>query len=126
MKSAAIILVIIIIVSVLNACVGGFVTAGIDSLSPYIDKAKEALHAGDLAEVDRQIQGLKDHWDEKESIWEAFVDHRDSEEVETMLTRLEAMVTAQTPELMLPELQELEFFLDHLSDMQKFRLENIF
>lgn len=125
MKSAAIILTIILIVTLLNCWVGGFVSNGIDGLTPHIESAKEALEAGDLNEAGRQISALKEKWDSKESIWEAFVDHSDSEKVETMLTRLEGMVQANTPEHMLPELMELEFFLDHLSDMQKFMMENI-
>lgn len=126
LKSTAIILAIVIIISILNAWVGGFVSAGIEGLLPHIEGAQAALAAGDLAEADRQIDALKEKWDSRETIWEAFVDHRDSEEVETMLTRLSAMIEAGTPERMLPELKQLEFFLDHLGDMQKFQLENIF
>ena len=126
MKTTVIMLVIVLIILVLNGYVGGFIANNAEELMPHIKAAKTALNSGNVEEAARQVNQLKEKWDSKESIWEAFINHGDSEHVETLLTRLEAMAAAGTPELMLPELEELEFFFTHLTDTQKFKLENIF
>ncbi len=126
MKSAAIILGIVLIIFALNIWVGHFVNQHIDEMMPHIDNAESALRAGDVEKAAENIKALKEKWDSSEKMWEAFVDHRESENVETLLTRLQAMIQAGTPELMLPELEELQFFFEHLNDKQKFMLENIF
>ncbi len=126
MKTTIIILTILVIIAILNTCVGSFIHTGIHELLPHINDAKSALQAGNLEEATVHVRILKEKWDKKESIWEAFVNHEESEHVETLLTRVEAMLTAGTPELILPELEELEFFFEHMDDMQKFMPENIF
>jgi hypothetical protein len=126
LKTAVIILAIVVIIGMLNGVVCSFISGSTDKLTPYIANATAAVKAGDMNAAAGQIRELKKEWDGKESIWEAFVDHSETERVETLLTRLEGMIEANTPDQMLPELQELDFFFTHLNDKQKFRLENIF
>lgn len=126
MKPALIILSIIVIIGVLNASVGLFVKHNSEKLLPYIENVKAALKAGDIGEAKKQVAGLKQEWDKRQRLWEAFIDHRESEHVETILEHLHGMLDANTPETMLPELEELSFFFEHLTDKQKMLVENIF
>lgn len=126
LKSAVTMLVIVALIIVLDCIVSSYISASTDEIMPHIERARQALETGDPPAATAEIEEMKQKWDDCEQYWESFIDHRETENVETLLARLAAMGRAGTPELILPELEELSFFFEHLNDKQKLIFENIF
>jgi predicted Holliday junction resolvase-like endonuclease len=125
MKYVLIVFCIVFIITALDLYISGYIENSAEKMLSYIQNAKSALQRNDMATATAEIKSMREEWESYEPRWEIYVDHRETERVDTLLTRLEAMAEANTPETMMPEFQELEFFLTHISDKQKFRPENI-
>jgi hypothetical protein len=125
LKAVLIMLAIIAIIWALDAFSSGYVDKSSDILLTYVDKAREAASKGDMKTVKEQMDGLRDKWEAVESHWESLVDHREIDRIDTLMTHLQAMAAAGTLELLIPELEELSFFITHINDKHKIRAENI-
>jgi hypothetical protein len=126
MKRIIIILVIIAIICALNIYTGIFINTSSVELRSEIDQTKTALQAKDNATAASQIKKIRNQWESVESRWEVLVDHRDVDRIDTLMTHLEAMAATDSWDTVMPELDELAFYLTHIDDKQKFRVENIF
>lgn len=125
MKYLVIIVTILLVITALDLYITGYIESSAEKMLDIIKTAQDALGRNDMDTVNRQIEAMRREWETDESRWEVFTDHRETENVDTLLTRLEGMAAANTPETMLPEFQELQFFLQHITEKQKFRPENI-
>ena len=126
MKSISILLSIVVIILLLNVFISGFIQSSANSMLSILTRTKEAMSAGDNKAVTEEIRRLRKEWEADESRWEACIDHNEVDKIDTLLTRMEAMAATGTLDTMLPELQELEFFLSHVNDKNKLKVENIF
>lgn len=125
MRAIVTILVIIAIIWTLNACTGAFIESSSQKLSTNIAQTRAAVETGDMQAYKNGIVALRSEWESDESRWEALVDHREVDRIDTLMTHLEALANGGNPEDILPELDELSFFLAHIGDKIKIRLENI-
>ena len=125
MKYLVITVSIPLVITALDLYISGYIENSAEKMLESVKTAQDALTRGDMETVGKQIEAVRRDWEADESRWEVYTDHRETENVDTLLTRLEGMVAGQTPELMMPELEELEFFLTHITEKQKFRPENI-
>jgi len=126
MKSVVIIVVIIAIIWAFNGYTSMFIGDSSRELLGYVEKIEDAAKAGDMFTTNEQIGLLHGEWEGVESRWEMLVDHREVETVDTLMTRLKAMAATGALDDMMPELEELAFFLTHIDDKHKIRAENIF
>lgn len=126
MKSVAIILAIIAIIWILNGYTSLYIGNSSKELLGYVDEAKKAVKAEDMYNANVQVGMLRAEWETVESHWEALVDHREIDRIDTLMTHLEAMAGTGGLDDMLPELEELAFFLTHIDDKHRIWAENIF
>jgi hypothetical protein len=125
LKPVIIILAIIAIIWVLNAYCGIYIDNTSGKLLNYIDTAKIAVKAKDVDTLNAQVKQLRSEWEGMESHWEVLVDHREIDRIDTLMTHLEAMSSIGSLDTIMPELEELAFYLTHIDDKHKIRPENI-
>jgi hypothetical protein len=118
-------LCIVAIIWSLNIWAGSFIDKSTDKLLEDIDATKDAAQSGDAGATDLQVEELRYEWESVESRWEILVDHREVDRIDTLMTHLEAMAEVNTLDTLVPELDELEFFLTHIDDKHQIRPENI-
>lgn len=126
MKSVAIILVIIALIWILNGYTSLYIGNSSEELLGYVDEAKKAVKAKDMYNTNVQVGKLRARWETVESHWESLVDHREIDRIDTLMTHLQAMAGTGGLDDMMPELEELAFFLTHIDEKHKIRAENIF
>lgn len=125
LKAVVIMLCIVAIIWALNICAGSFIDRSTDKLLDSIDSTKDAAESGDAQATDLEVEKLRYEWESMESRWEILVDHREVDRIDTLMTHLEAMAEVNTLDTLVPELDELAFFLTHIDDKQQIRAENI-
>ena len=126
MKAVIIMVAIVAIIGALNGYTGYFIDNSADELLSGINEAKQAVQAGDQAAASDRVKKLRDGWESVESRWEVLEDHREIDRIDTLMTHLEAMADTGVLDTMMPELDELAFFLTHIDDKHKIKMENIF
>lgn len=125
MKAAVIMLCIVAIIWALNIGAGSYIDVSSEKLLSTIDSARDAVAAGDAEAVRGWVKKLREDWEKTESKWEMLVDHREIDRIDTLMTHLEAMSATGSLEDLVPELEELSFFITHIDDKHKIRPENI-
>jgi Glu-tRNA(Gln) amidotransferase subunit E-like FAD-binding protein len=125
LKAAIIMLCIVAVVIALNAFTACYINNSSEKLLSYVNEAREAASKGDIEAIHEQVNKLRDEWEVYESRWEMLVDHREIDRIDTLVTHLQAMAAAGALEDLIPELEELAFFITHIDDKHKIRAENI-
>lgn len=126
MKPIVIMLVIVAIIWALNSYTCMFIGNSSEELLSSIEEVKQAVQANNTGDTTGKISRLRNEWESAESRWEVLVDHKEVDRIDTLVTHLEGMAQAGSLETMMPELEELSFFVSHIDDKHKIKLENVF
>lgn len=125
MKYIITMVLILAIILGLNFYVAAFISKSASALQDDLQQARQAASSGDLETAADTISTMRSRWERDEPKWEAFTDHREVEQVDTLINHLEGYVDEHTTEGMAEELQELEYQLRMMTEKHHFRLENI-
>lgn len=125
LKAVIIMVVILAIIFTLNAYAGNYIDNSAKKLLADLENIKTMVQAGDVNTLNSEIKSLRDEWEGVESHWEILVDHREIDRIDTLMTHLEAMGKTGSLDTIMPEIEELAFFLTHIDDKHKIKAENI-
>lgn len=125
MKYIITMVLILAIILGLHIYVATFISQSAHALADDLQQTRQAAASGDLQTAADTISTMRNRWEHDEPWWEAFTDHREVEQVDTLINHLEGYVDERTTEGMAEELQELEYQLRMMTEKHRFRLENI-
>jgi hypothetical protein len=125
LRAVVIMLCIIAAIWALDIGTGIYIDRSSEKLLSYIETSRDAASKGDTETIHEQVKELRAKWEAAESRWEMLVDHREIDRIDTLMTHVQAMAAEGALEPLIPELEELAFFITHIDDKHKIRPENI-
>lgn len=90
-----------------------------DSLEQYIKAEKWEKAYKTSTEVTKK-------WEEQSKVIKLFVNHQEIDNIEMELWKLPQYVKEETKDEALASVHVLKFFLNHISDLEKINIQNIF
>lgn len=118
-------LCIVAVILALDFGAASYIHRSSEKLLTYTQTARDAASRADMPAIREQVKELRDEWEAVESKWESLVDHREIDRIDTLMTHVQAMAAEGALEELIPELEELAFFITHIDDKHKIRPENI-
>ncbi len=95
------------------------------SLGTQISTVEQSISGQQWDIAQRKLKETQQRWDENKIWWTILLDHQEIDKIELSLSRLDKYVETQNLPLSLGEASTLELLINHISETEKFTLENI-
>lgn len=96
-----------------------------NKLTLDLDQVEVSIHNEDWRNAQQSLMYFNTQWDTSKHWWSLLLDHREIEQMEISLRRLEKYVETQSIPFSMGEVSELKLLLDHISDTEYPSLRNI-
>jgi len=103
-----------------------YLQASAGGLLELLDGVEGEIQAGDWAAAQSSLRQVVDRWNTTHPYWKILIDHREADEIETALTRLQSFAATRSHEEAMSELAVLRFRLQHIPAKERLTLSNIF
>ncbi|MFL0246519.1 DUF4363 family protein [Candidatus Clostridium stratigraminis] len=77
-------------------------------------------------EANKAATDFSEKWDKYTNIIKLFVNHQELDNIEIELSKLTQFVREKTPDESLANVHTLDFLLNHITNLEKINLQNIF
>lgn len=91
-----------------------------------LDHIRTACEEGDLARAEREFSHMNDYWEEHADTLFSMLEHHEMDQILAELKSLGANIEYGAREFLPSNIARLAYYLDHISDWDKFTFYNIF
>lgn len=103
-----------------------YLQASAGALLELLNTVENHIQAEDWKTARASLGQVTELWNKTHPFWKTLIDHRETDEIETALTRLQSFSATQSHEEALSELAVLRFRLQHIPAKERLLLSNIF
>lgn len=127
-KEWLICIIVIFLVAITNIITQNYTNQSIETMDLELENLKEKLiqEQVEQKEVQNEIQGIMEHWEQRYDTLAYYIEHDELEKVQTELTSLKANIEVEQYEESVPDLEKSIFILNHIKEKFKLNIKNIF
>lgn len=127
-KEIYIVILIIILIITGHICTQIYTKNFFDNISVQLDNIMEKIinDNSELSDLESEIEGIEDKWNEKYDLLAYYIEHDELEKVETQLISAKANIKIKDYDKCYEELEKCKFVLEHIKDKDSLKLVNIF
>jgi hypothetical protein len=97
-----------------------------EALLRHCSRIKADILSDDWEKARDGLKGFDDFWGSAKPVWTILIDHKEIDNIDMALARIEQYIETREKGLALGELSSLELLIRHIPDKEKVSLENIF
>ncbi|KLU64296.1 hypothetical protein DEAC_c37260 [Desulfosporosinus acididurans] len=102
-----------------------FIQRTTQSLDSQISTVEQSISGQQWAMAQNKLKETQQRWDKNKIWWTILLDHQEIDKIDFSLSRLDKYLVTQNLPLSLGEVSTLELLISHISETEKFTLENI-
>ncbi|WP_242966858.1 DUF4363 family protein [Desulfosporosinus sp. FKA] len=102
-----------------------FIQRTTQSLDSQISTVEQSISGQQWAMAQNKLKETQQRWDKSKIWWTILLDHQEIDKIDLSLSRLDKYLVTQNLPLSLGEVSTLELLISHISETEKFTLENI-
>ena len=125
-KEIIIIFVVVALVIGLDTICNNYLKEAVAELSNELNELRVPIIEENQKEAQKQMQIVKDKWEEKYKVLMYYIEHNELEKVETELVRLAADIDMEEYKHCINELNTSIFILEHIQQKEKFDITSMF
>lgn len=125
-KEFIIIFVVVALVIGLDIISNNYLKESVEELSYELNQLRAPILEENQEEAQKQMQIVKDKWEEKYKVLVYYIEHNELEKVETELVRLASDIDMKEYKHCINELNTSIFILEHIQQKEKFDITSIF
>ncbi|HHW05986.1 MAG TPA: DUF4363 family protein [Clostridia bacterium] len=103
-----------------------YLEASAGALLELLQTVESQIQTGNWTATEATLHRVTELWNETHLFWKILIDHRETDEIETALTRLQSFAAIHRQGEALSELAVLRFRLQHIPAKERLLLSNIF
>jgi hypothetical protein len=92
----------------------------------HCSRIKADVLSDDWEKARDGLKGFGDFWDNAKPVWTILIDHKEIDNIDMALAKIEQYIETREKGLALGELSSLELLIRHIPDKEKVSLENVF
>jgi len=125
-KEIIIIIVVVFLVVGLDIITNKYTKDTVESMSTELNMLKEYILKEDKLKAEKELNKVKENWEEKYKVLAFYIEHDELEKVKTELTELYANFSVEEYNLCIQEIETMKFILSHIQEKEEFHLRSIF
>ena len=125
-KEIIIIIVVVSLVVGLDIITNKYTKDTVESMSTELNMLKEYILKEDKQKAEKELNKVKENWEEKYKVLAFYIEHDELEKVKTELTELYANFSVEEYNLCIQEIETMKFILSHIQEKEEFHLRSIF
>jgi len=125
-KEIIIIIVVVFLVVGLDIITNKYTKDTVESMSTELNTLKEYILKEDKQKAEKELNKVKENWEEKYKVLAFYIEHDELEKVKTELTELYANFSVEEYNLCIQEIETMKFILSHIQEKEEFHLRSIF
>lgn len=94
-------------------------------LSMELTNAQKEIASGNKATARRSVRKIDKEWRKIEGTWALITDHREMDEIDMTLVRLDSLLQVGQIFLALSELSTMQRLVKHIPEKERFNLKNV-
>jgi hypothetical protein len=103
-----------------------YIKGSSEELSSYSRKAMDQASGGDMEAAHKTIDELKEHWQQEQHLYQALMEHSESDKISISLEKSLEFAEYKDQTQFVAEAAALNFLLEHIHEIDKLTLENVF
>lgn len=125
-KEFIIIIVVIFLVVGLDIITNRYTKHTVEILSEELKILREYILNEEKDKSEKQMESIKQKWEERYEILAFYIEHDELEKVETELTGLDADLSVEEYKHCIAELDTTVFILEHIQEKEEIHFRSIF
>jgi len=125
-KEIIIIIVVISLIVGLDIITNNYTKQALEIIIYELNVLREYILSENKEKAEKQMQIVKEKWEDRYKILAFYIEHDELEKVETELTKLSADINVEEYKHCISELDTTIFILEHIQEKEEFHLRSIF
>ena len=126
LKEYIIIIVIIFLISTIEVWTSYELRNSIDNMKNGIQSVQNKVDEKNEKEAQQEFDKLKENWKDQADRLAFFTEHNELEKINNDLVKIEANFESDENDMLMENIAELKFILDHIEEKNQLRWKNIF
>ena len=125
-KEIIIIIVVISLIVGLDIITNNYTKQALEIITYELNVLREYILSENKEKAEKQMQIVKEKWEDRYKILAFYIEHDELEKVETQMTGLAADINVEEYKHCITELDTTIFILEHIQEKEEFHLRSIF